>query len=64
MYRIAFKGKPKAYLSYPISFATEEQIEAVTGFRDELRKGIVVFDPLSIRRKGMVISCHSDEEAE
>jgi hypothetical protein len=52
MYRIAFEEKPKAYLSYPISFATEEQIEAVIKFRDELRKEIVVFDPLGIREMG------------
>jgi len=52
MYRIAFEGKPKTYLSYSISFATEEQIEAVIDFRDELRKRIVGFDPLSIREMG------------
>lgn len=53
MYRIAFKKKfKKAYLSYPISFATQEQIKLVEVFRDKLRKEIVVFDPLSIRDIG------------
>lgn len=59
MYRIAFEGKPKAYLSYPISFAIEEQIEAVIEFRDELRKEIVVFDPLSIREMGWLTAAIS-----
>jgi nucleoside 2-deoxyribosyltransferase len=36
-------------LSYPISFATPEQVKDVEAFRDELRKEIVIFDPLSIR---------------
>lgn len=50
MYQIAFeKNVKKAYLSYPISFATPEQIKAVEVFRDELRKEIVVFNPLGIR---------------
>jgi len=50
MYRIAFEGGvKKAYLSYPISFATQEQVEEVEAFRDELRREIVVFDPLGIR---------------
>jgi adenylate kinase len=52
MYRIAFEGTAKGYLSYPISFATEEQINAVIEFRDELRREIVVFDPLGIREMG------------
>jgi hypothetical protein len=52
MYRIAFEEPSKAYLSYPISFATEEQINKVIEFRDELRKDIVVFDPLGIREMG------------
>jgi adenylate kinase len=50
MYRIAFeRDVKKAYLSYPISFATPEQVKEVEAFRDELRKEIVIFDPLSIR---------------
>jgi adenylate kinase len=52
MYKIAFERKAKAYLSYPISFATDEQIEGVFKFRDTLRKDIVVFDPLGIREMG------------
>lgn len=68
MYRIAFEGKPKTYLSYSISFATEEQIEAVIDFRDELRKRIVGFDPLSIREMGwlsvaIAMKKQSDEES-
>jgi hypothetical protein len=50
MYRIAFERDiKKAYLSYPISFATPEQVKEVEAFRDELRKEIVIYDPLSIR---------------
>lgn len=50
MFRIAFERDiKKAYLSYPISFATPEQVKEVEAFRDELRKEIVIFDPLSIR---------------
>jgi adenylate kinase len=50
MYRIAFeRDVKKAYLSYPISFATPEQVKEVEAFRDELRKEIVIFDPLGIR---------------
>jgi hypothetical protein len=50
MYRIAFEREvKKAYLSYPISFATPEQVKEVEAFRDELRKEIVIYDPLSVR---------------
>lgn len=50
MFRIAFQNEvKKAYLSYPISFATPEQIQGVEVFRDALRKKIVIFDPLGNR---------------
>ena len=50
MFQIAFeRNVKKAYLSYPISHATPEQVKEVEAFRDELRKEIVIFDPLSIR---------------
>lgn len=53
MYRICFKRNiKKAYLSYPISFATPEQIKVVQDFRDDLRKDVIVFDPLGIRDIG------------
>ena len=50
MFQIAFQSEvKKAYLSYPISFATPEQIQGVEVFRDTLRKKIVIFDPLGNR---------------
>ena len=50
MYRIAFeKNVKKAYLSYPISFASSEQVKEVEAFRDELRREAVIFDPLAIK---------------
>jgi adenylate kinase len=50
MFQIAFQSEvKKAYLSYPISFATPEQIQGVEVFRDALRKKIVIFDPLGNR---------------
>lgn len=50
MFQIAFQNEvKKAYLSYPISFATPEQIQGVEVFRDALRKKIVIFDPLGNR---------------
>lgn len=50
MFQITFQSEvKKAYLSYPISFATPEQIQEVEVFRDALRKKIVIFDPLGNR---------------
>jgi adenylate kinase len=50
MFQIAFQSEiKKAYLSYPISFATPEQIQGVEVFRDALRNKIVIFDPLGNR---------------
>lgn len=40
---------PKAYSSYPITHMDAEQIEQAQHFVQELRKQIVVFDPLAIR---------------
>jgi len=46
---IAIPKMKKAYLSYPISAAKSKAMKQVKEVRDELRKSIIVFDPMSIR---------------
>jgi len=50
MYNVIFEPNvKKTYLSYPVSAGNEEAINQVREFRDNLRKSIVVFDPLAIK---------------
>jgi adenylate kinase len=50
LYNIIFEPRmKKTYLSYPISGAESRSMKKVQEVRDELRKSLVVFDPMSIR---------------
>jgi adenylate kinase len=50
LYNLIFRPEmKKAYLSYPISAAEPHKIKRVQEIRDELRKHLVVFDPMSIK---------------
>jgi len=42
-------GIKKAYLSYPISAAKKEALKEVYEVRDELRKDLIIFDPMSMK---------------
>jgi adenylate kinase len=50
LYNLIFKPEmKKVYLSYPISAAESRKMKKVQEVRDELRKNLVVFDPMSIK---------------
>jgi len=50
LYNLIFNSKmKKGYLSYPISAAEKEALEEVEKIRDDLRKHLVIFDPMAIR---------------
>ena len=50
LYNLIFEPEiKKAYLSYPISGGEKEDILEVQKVRDELRKNLIIFDPLSIK---------------
>jgi adenylate kinase len=50
LYNLIFEPKmKKGYLSYPISGAEREAIQKVERIRDELRKNLIIFDPMAIK---------------
>jgi len=50
LYNLIFEpGMKKAYLSYPISAAEKETLQKVQEVRDDIRKNLIVFDPMSIK---------------
>ncbi|RLE88862.1 MAG: hypothetical protein DRJ49_04400 [Thermoprotei archaeon] len=50
LYKIMYTNVKRAYLSFPITHVRGEEgyIEEVKKFRDELRKFLIVFDPMAI----------------
>jgi len=50
LHNLIFEPKMKrGYLSYPISAAEREAIQEVQSIRDELRKNLIIFDPMAIK---------------
>jgi hypothetical protein len=50
MYNVIFEPNvKKTYLSYPISAGGSKAMKEVRNFRDNLRKNLVVFDPLAVK---------------
>jgi hypothetical protein len=50
VYHLSFEPDiKKAYLSYPISAASEKELIEASKFKDALNKKMVVFDPMSLK---------------